>query len=232
VRGSGNDQAMPAARPLYASLEGEESGSSGPKGREQVIDAIIDATVDLCRTGGPDKVRLRRVAENANVNYGLVHRHFGTKAALVRAAMQRAHERSYRELVEPSDDLDTALARILHESTNTLARVMAWGILQGDISNVLPAEEASMIPSGLCELATDSSAASGDVDPLTTKTRVGTLLASLLGWRLFEPYLIRGLELENVDMSTIYESILGELQRFIHDDNHGHTCLASNDLST
>jgi hypothetical protein len=89
-----------------------------------------------------------------------------------------------------------------------------------------------MIPSGLCELATDSSAASGDVDPLTTKTRVGTLLASLLGWRLFEPYLIRGLELENVDMSTIYESILGELQRFIHDDNHGHTCLASNDLST
>ena len=41
--------------------------------------------------GRADKVTLRRVAEQANVNYGLVHRHFGTKAAVITAAMQRAH---------------------------------------------------------------------------------------------------------------------------------------------
>src|SRR6185312_3770884 len=52
-----------------------------PSGRDEVIDAIISATLELVVEGGPSRVSLRRVAERANVNYGLVHRHFGTRAA-------------------------------------------------------------------------------------------------------------------------------------------------------
>src|SRR3954447_25722397 len=79
----------PAAAPAPIDRTARRSTAAtglGPRGREEVVDAIIDATIELCKTGGPDKVTLRRVAEQANVNYGLVHRHFGTKTAVVTAA--------------------------------------------------------------------------------------------------------------------------------------------------
>jgi AcrR family transcriptional regulator len=192
---------------------------SPPRGRDQVIDAIIEATIELCRTGGPDKVTLRRVADHANVNYGLVHRHFGTKAEVIKAAMRRAHERSFHVLVEPSQDLETAVGRILVEGSNTLARVMAWGILQGEIDNILPAAESSLLLTGLYELAVKGSDAKSAADSLATRVTVGTLVASLLGWRLFEPYITRGLKLAEIGQPAIYRSILSALQRLI---NQGH----------
>jgi AcrR family transcriptional regulator len=185
----------------------------GPRGRDQIIEAVIEATIELCKMGGPDKVTLRRVAEQANVNYGLVHRHFGTKAAVITAAMQRAHERSFHDLVESSDDLATALSRILLEGSNTLSRVMAWGILQDELDNVLPAEESSLVLSGLSDLAGAGQKAGSDAEFLSQRAFVGTLVAALLGWRLFEPYLIRGLNLEEYDRADIYKAILPVLQR-------------------
>ena len=186
-----------------------------PRGREQVIDAIVEATIELCRTGGPDKVTLRRVAEHASVNYGLVYRHFGTKAEVVKAAMQRAHMRSSRLLVEPAEDLEGAVSRILVEGTNTLARVMAWGILQGEIDNILPATESSLVLKGLYELAAKGSDIKSAADSFATKITVGTLVAALLGWRLYEPYIIRGLKLEGTSQPALYRSILSVLRRVI-----------------
>jgi AcrR family transcriptional regulator len=186
-----------------------------PRGREQVIEAVIEATIELCRTGGPDKVTLRRVADQANVNYGLVHRHFGTKAEVIKAAMRRAHERSFRVLVEPYEDLETAVDHILVEGSNTLARVMAWGILQGEIDSILPPAETSLMLTGLYQLAAKGSDARSAADPLATKITVGTLVASLLGWRLFEPYIVRGLKLGDVGRPALYRSILSALHQLI-----------------
>lgn len=186
-----------------------------PRGREQVIDAIIEATIELCRTGGPDKVTLRRVADHANVNYGLVHRHFGTKAEVIKAAMRRAHERSYRVLVEPFPDLETAIGHILVEGSNTLARVMAWGILQGEIDTILPPTESSLMLTGLYQLAVKGSDPKSAADALATRITVGTIIAALLGWRLFEPYIIRGLELGEVGRPAIYRSILSAIHHLI-----------------
>jgi TetR/AcrR family transcriptional regulator, repressor for neighboring sulfatase len=184
-----------------------------PRGREEVVEAIIEATIELCKAGGPDKVTLRRVAEQANVNYGLVHRHFGTKTAVITAAMQRAHERSFHDLVEASDDLGTAVSRILLEGSNTLSRVMAWGILQDDLDEVLPAEESSLILTSLSDLAAKDANVPTASDSLSQRALVGTLVAALLGWRLFEPYLVRGLKLEEFDRAEIYEAIVPILQR-------------------
>jgi TetR/AcrR family transcriptional regulator, repressor for neighboring sulfatase len=184
-----------------------------PRGRDQIVEAIIEATIELCKTGGPDKVTLRRVAEQANVNYGLVHRHFGTKAAVITAAMQRAHERSFHELVEASGDLGTAVSRILLEGSNTLARVMAWGILQDDLDDVLPTEESTLLLTALNEVAAKDLTTASTPDSLSQRAFVGTLVAALLGWRLFEPYLVRGLHLQQYDRTEIYEAIVPILRR-------------------
>lgn len=208
----------PRARPVPRGRTARKRTATvapGPRGRDQIIDAVIEATIELCRMGGPDKVTLRRVAEQANVNYGLVHRHFGTKAAVITAAMQRAHERSFHDLVESSEDLATALSRILLEGSNTLSRVMAWGILQDELDNVLPAEESSLVLTGLSDLAGTNHMAASDAESLSQRAFVGTLVAALLGWRLFEPYLIHGLNLEEYDRTEIYKAILPVLQRLV-----------------
>jgi AcrR family transcriptional regulator len=188
------------------------ASSLGPRGRDEITEAIIEATIELCRTGGPDKVTLRRVAEQANVNYGLVHRHFGTKTAVITAAMQRAHERSFHNLVEASSDLPTAIRRILLEGSDTLSRVMAWGILQDELDNVLPLQESSLILTGLSDLAATEQ---HDSESLSQRALIGTLVAALLGWRLFEPYLVRGLSLEAYDRSEVHKAILPILQRLV-----------------
>jgi AcrR family transcriptional regulator len=212
---SNSRPAAASAPPDRPARKRTAAASSGPRGRDQITDAIIEATVELCKTGGPDKVTLRRVAEQANVNYGLVHRHFGTKAAVITAAMQRAHERSFHDLVEESEDLATALSRILLEGSNTLSRVMAWGILQDELDNVLPAEESALVLTGLSDLAAKDLTEESAADSLSQRAFVGTLVAALLGWRLFEPYLVRGLHLEEYDRSEIYKAILPILQGLV-----------------
>ena len=213
------DSRGPARRRKHDGRAGHVSPTaereSPPRGRDQVIDAIVEATIELCRTGGPDKVTLRRVAEHARVNYGLLHRHFGTKAEVIKAAMRRAHARSFHLLVEPAKDLETAVNRILVEGSNTLARVMAWGILQGEIENILPAAESKLMLTGLYALAVQGSDGESATDSLATRITVGTLVASLLGWRLFQPYIIRGLKLEEIGQPAIHQSILSVLQRLI-----------------
>lgn len=207
-----------AGRNSRSTVEGRKPAAARqpqPRGREQVIEAVIEATIELCRTGGPDKVTLRRVADQANVNYGLVHRHFGTKAEVIKAAMRRAHERSFRVLVEPYENLETAVSHILVEGSNTLARVMAWGILQGEIDSILPPAESSLMLMALYQLAAKDSEAKSAADSLATRVTVGTLVASLLGWRLFEPYIVRGLKLGDVSRPALYRSILSALHQLI-----------------
>ena len=90
---------------------------------------------------------------------------------------------------------------------------MAWGILQDELDNVLPAEESSLVLTGLSDLAGTNHMAASDAESLSQRAFVGTLVAALLGWRLFEPYLIRGLKLEEHDRADIYKAILPVLQR-------------------
>ncbi|MDZ7732731.1 MAG: helix-turn-helix domain-containing protein [Acidimicrobiia bacterium] len=70
---------------------------------------MLDAAIVLFSSRGPAAVALRDVATEAGVNYGLIHRHFGTKDALVTRVV---------------DDLSAALAEgvAMAAATSTAAR--------------------------------------------------------------------------------------------------------------
>lgn len=55
-----------------------------PTGREAVRAAVIKAAANLFAARGVEAVSIRDIAAKANVNYGLIHRHFGTKENLLR----------------------------------------------------------------------------------------------------------------------------------------------------
>jgi AcrR family transcriptional regulator len=168
---------------------------SKPYGREEVIESIIDATLSLWSAKGPAEVSLRSIAARAGVNYGLVYRHFRTKEAVIRAAMDRVVARSLM-YTEDCTDLVDAMDSVLPRSTGAHARLLAWAILQYLVDDIMPAEDPFL--QRLRELAkADVADNSPDADT-AAKVKAGSLLAMLYGWRLFEPYLVRGLQLDTV----------------------------------
>src|SRR5262249_33272750 len=104
-----------------------------PTGRDQILDAVLDAAERLFASSGPADVSLRAIAAEAGVNYGLVHRHFGTKDALFDRLMQRYAQRWLAEL-EEHRDYDAALDRLFgtdFEASPNL-RLLAWTLLSTD----------------------------------------------------------------------------------------------------
>src|SRR4051812_18429016 len=61
-----------------------------PRGREAVMAAVLDAAMTLFAARGPASVSVRDIAAAAGVNHALVHRHFGSKQAVLRAVLERA----------------------------------------------------------------------------------------------------------------------------------------------
>src|SRR5258706_6237758 len=63
-----------------------------PKPRKSAADAraaLIAATVRLLKRGGPRAVSVRAAASAAGVNHGLLHRYFGAKDCLLKAAVKQ-----------------------------------------------------------------------------------------------------------------------------------------------
>src|SRR5580692_2491121 len=89
-----NGARKPATADGTAKAPKPAKAAARPYGREQVIESIIDATLAQWTAKGPAEVSLRSIAARAGVNYGLVYRHFGTKEAVIRAAMDRVVARS------------------------------------------------------------------------------------------------------------------------------------------
>jgi hypothetical protein len=56
---------------------------------EEVRERLIDALLRQAARGGIEDLSVRAIAAEAGVNHGLVHRHFGSKGELVRAAIAR-----------------------------------------------------------------------------------------------------------------------------------------------
>jgi AcrR family transcriptional regulator len=187
-----------------------------PHGRDQVVESIIDATLSLWSSQGPAELSMRSIAARANVNYGLVHRHFGTKEAVIRAAMHRVVARSL-DYIHDSGDLTEAIDSVLPLSTGAHARLIAWSILQYVIDDVMPEEDAFL--SRMRELAAvdlDPSAPEADVE---AGLRAGTLLAMLYGWRLFAPYLVRGLGLEGLSQQELNGAIRESMIKVLADSS-------------
>ncbi|WP_165965857.1 helix-turn-helix domain-containing protein [Pseudonocardia dioxanivorans] len=213
-----------------------------PHGREEVVESIIDATLSLWSAQGPAELSLRGIAARAGVNYGLVHRHFGSKEAVIRAAMNRVVGRSLDFVIE-SDDLVGAIDEILPPSTGAHARLLAWATLQYVLEDVLPEEDPFLMR--LRALADEAGSGRTDADltgadltgtdlpesdraepgPAGTApdgtgvaadgVSVGSLIALLYGWRLFEPYLVRGLRLQGTSQQEIDELIRRDMLKVI-----------------
>src|SRR4051794_7618525 len=100
-----------------------------PTGRDEILDAVLDAAERLFAAAGPADVSLRAIAQEAGVNYGLVHRHFGTKDALFDRLLQRYADRWTARVGEL--DYQQALEELLGSTfeVGPYLRLLAWTLL-------------------------------------------------------------------------------------------------------
>ena len=184
-----------------------------PSGRDEVVEALLDAAERLFDKAGPGDVSLRSIARAARVNHGLVHRHFGTRDDLIDRLMERTAARWTQEL-ETKRDYLAAIESILGSAdgapttAGAWLRLLAWSLLTEppDRSGAVQRRYATL--DRLPPLLTD-----GERDDAATTTAAALALA--FGWRFFHPYIRAALHLDGVASRELQDAMRSQLQRLV-----------------
>jgi len=172
-----------------------------PVGREQILDAVLDAAEEQFAAAGPTDVSLRAIARAAGVNYGLLHRHVGTKDRLFDLLLERYAER-WSARIDGVDYL-TALDELLGPSPETrpYLRVLAWTLLSDRA-------DAAASPGRHATLDRLLALPGGGDNPAAT----AAALALVFGWRFFHPFIRDALHLDRPD-AELHAAIREQLHR-------------------
>jgi AcrR family transcriptional regulator len=158
-----------------------------------VRDAVLDAAARLFAARGVDKVSLREVAREANVQLALIQRYVGSRGELVRETFdhlgrQLAHDVLAHPLEGHGFDADSTMGR-----WTRIASYLA-------ISGASPSESPPFNP--VLAIAETIQHAYG-LDTTAARVRGAQIVASALGWRLFERYLIAAGDLDGIPTDAL-----------------------------
>ena len=163
--------------------------STPPRGRDEVRAAVIAAARDRFATQGLT-ASLRDIAADAGVNLGLVHRHFGSKDALVRAVFTDAAEHG-RTQIASAGSFAQALDRLIESGAGgntTYARMLALLLLDGATSTTLQEEYPTI--ARLRELGGDEH-----------RALVLMMVLTNLGWAVFGEHLANALAYDSPEQA-------------------------------
>jgi TetR/AcrR family transcriptional regulator, repressor for neighboring sulfatase len=189
-------------------------------GRIAVRRALLDAATELFSEQGPKAVSVRQIAAHAGVNHGLVHRHFGSKEALLRAVLDDLAANILRE-AQGTGDANDAKARPFFELADRALealrrhpayfRVLARAVLDGDRTTEI--QSSFPLVSRLVELARRAQAEGDIAEHVDVAAVVGVTVATALGGLLFEPYLTASTGTNPGVLASVRQQIL---QRWLH----------------
>ena len=174
------------------------------------MEALLDAANRLFAVAGPADVSLRGIAREANVNHGLVHRHFGTRDDLVDRLLQRIASQWTAE-AQSAGDFTAAIDLILGDaddaaaSAGTWLRLLAWSLLT-DVSD--RSGEAQRRYSTLDVLPAMLGDRDADDEGITT----AAALSLVFGWRFFHPYIRAALHLDEEPFDTLHDAMRDTLR--------------------
>ena len=163
------------------------------------MEAVCRAAAELFARRGTAAVSSRDIAAHAGVNYGLLHRYFGSRAQLQRAVMTRLAE-DLTEALEEGRQKDRSPLETLAEHP-TYWRALARAVLDGEDLASLQHEHPVM-RQFLSLIEEDSRP-----DGATPSARLTLLFvaAGLLGLSVFGPFLRESLDLTGLDDAKLNE---------------------------
>ena len=149
-----------------------------PVGKAKVKSALQKAALTLLAERGMS-FSIRQVAKLARVNHGLVHRHFGSKEALLKVAIAERNEALRLQVQGNSSPMDLTV-----QGGPATAAILARLILD---------DATSLIGDHIATKAIVERAALQvvDTDPLTAAHRTALANAIVLGWTVFGEYALQ-----------------------------------------
>jgi AcrR family transcriptional regulator len=181
----------------------------------KAADAILAAAAELFTSSIPSKVTLREVAEHAGVNYGLIHRHFGTKEALLVALFRRLTGYGATHIRRSGDAIE-ATEQLFDASAGGFARLFASVALDGsDAGKVFGDTSALEAYAKLIE----QQWAVGE-DPTRDETFdpslvAGFVMLNIMVWDLFAPYIQTLAGAEDRPLPELRDEMLRIMQRTV-----------------
>jgi AcrR family transcriptional regulator len=159
---------------------------------------------------GPAAVSVREIAQHAQVNHGLVHRHFGSKNALLRDVLNHLAVDIAAEVGDAgsNEPLGVLVGSVLGAASNQGAwlRILAWAILDG----VDLGELQDRFPMAERMVAAARMDPKGSLDP---EARVTLIMSVGLGMMLFAPFLQRATAQDDVQWARSRQQIFSLVLR-------------------
>ncbi|MDJ0853054.1 MAG: helix-turn-helix domain-containing protein [Myxococcota bacterium] len=172
-----------------------------------MVAAVCKAGAALFAERGPGAVSSREIAARAGVNYGLLHRHFGSREALVSEIMTRLSAELGRALDEGRRSGRSVFATLAEQPA--YARALARAALDGfDMASL---QDAHPILHRLVPLV--SGGAAVDEAPLEHRAAVAAASAAFLGWAVFGSFLAPALRIEGAEGERAIEAALRATRR-------------------
>lgn len=176
-----------------ASRPGPQRPNGAPSGPADVRRATLDAAAELFGRHGVPNVSLREIAAAADVQVSLIARYVGSRAELVEAVFVDLSEQLGREVV------DRPLEMISFEAESVMGRWTRVLLHLALVGNPIVLRQEFNPALGLAEVI---EAAYG-LDDEGARRRGAQIVASALGWRLFEQYLVRAAGLEGAPLEDL-----------------------------
>lgn len=158
---------------------------------------MLDAAAKLFAVRGIGAVSLREIADEAGVTLGLIGRYIGKRDELIDAVMADLSEQVARGVLDrPLDQQSFDRDSALGHWTTLLAYFSFTGRDLGPTGPFNPVQ-------ALAQVARDAYG----IDEEASRVRGAQILASALGWRLLERYLVEAGRLDDIPVDWLHESL-------------------------
>jgi len=186
--------------------------NGGPRGRKEIIDAILQATEKLLPKHNPTDISLRQIADAANINYSLIHRYFGTKESVIMAAHERILSKA-GEQFSTIDRIDGNIGVLFKMSGKNVSRraLLARAMLDGADPHLI--RHHFPIMHQLIELLRKKKTRTKNPSEYDAETLAAFFTGAALGWYFFEPFLLASTELDKKDKDKVHHQIAEMLEK-------------------
>ena len=192
---------------------GQSDGDhNSPRGREEIKEAILQATEELLARHSPTEISLRQIAKSANLNHSLIHRYFGTKENVILAV----HDRIISKLgaqFSAIDSLDGNVEKLfkINEENPSRRVLLARAMLDGADPHLIRHHFPTIHQ--LIELIKKKKSETAKPTEYDPETLAAFLAGAVMGWFLYEPFLLASTGLENRDKNKVHKQIIEILEK-------------------
>jgi TetR/AcrR family transcriptional regulator, repressor for neighboring sulfatase len=179
--------------------------------------SILQAAVELMAERSPSEVSLREIAERAGVNYGMIHRHYGTKERLLVEIFQLFTDYG-ADHIRASATIDEAIERTFTIDAGGFARILAWVALDGVAPERTFADTSGM---AVFQSLIEQRWAAGDGPPAARPERFDPRVVSsvvmllITVWEFYAPYMQQVDDFGDRDLADVKVEVLELLRTLV-----------------